>query len=82
MVRPAGKVLPDAVHIGGVALEPSFEGEFFPEKAMHVIDSKLICFDPDSWLDRAGQLDPVLIAAARTRLRAVLLAPGGDVRRS
>lgn len=32
---------------------------FFPEAALQVLESELIQFDPDSWLDRAGQIAPV-----------------------
>lgn len=32
---------------------------FFPDTAYEVLDSKLITFEPDAWLDRAGELSPV-----------------------
>lgn len=48
---------------------------FFPDTAYEVLDSKLIAFEPDAWLDRAGELSPVrtgnqnLILPAHVRLR-------------
>lgn len=40
---------------------PGQELEFhlFPDRAYEVVDSKLIDFDPDKWLDRAGNLAPI-----------------------
>ncbi len=38
---------------------PDFDSEFFPDQAAEVLESKLISFDPDSWLDRAGKLTAV-----------------------
>jgi hypothetical protein len=38
---------------------PEFEGDFLPDSAFEIINSKLIVFDPDSWPDRAGALSPV-----------------------
>jgi len=38
---------------------PDIDYDFFPEKAVEVMDSKLIGFDPDGWLDRVGQLRPI-----------------------
>jgi len=32
---------------------------YFPDTAYDVFDSKLIAFDPDAWLNRAGELSPV-----------------------
>lgn len=49
--------------------------DFFPDIAYEVLDSKLIAFDPDSWLDRAGELAPVrtnnknLVLPGHVRLR-------------
>lgn len=48
--------------------EPHFEDDFFPDDAMKVMDSKLIGFDPDAWLDRAGQIDAVRMGGTRARL--------------
>ena len=61
---------------------PQFKGKFLPDAAFEVIDSKLIVFDPDSWLDRAGTLTPVrtnrknveLPAHARFRLEEIYRA--------
>ncbi len=44
------------------------EGTFLPDTALEFMDSKLIGFDPDSWLDRAGNLIPI-----RTDRKNVLL---------
>ena len=52
-----------------------FDERFFPDEACEVLDSKLIGFEPDSWLDRAGDLAPVrtdrqnLVLPAHVRLR-------------
>ena len=48
---------------------------FFPDTAYEVLESKLITFEPDAWLDRAGELSPVrtgnqnLVLPAHVRLR-------------
>ena len=48
---------------------------FFPDTACEVLDSKLLTFDPDSWLNRAGELAPIrtsnqnLILPGHVRLR-------------
>jgi len=47
---------------------PDLDFSFFPDIAYDVLDSKLIAFEPDSWLDRARQLAPI-----RTERRNVLL---------
>jgi len=47
---------------------PDMDFHLLPDTAYEVIDSKLIAFDPDSWLDRVGQLAPV-----RTARKNVLL---------
>ncbi len=39
-----------------------------PDTAYEILDSKLIAFEPDSWLDRAGQLAPI-----RTERKSALL---------
>ncbi|MCE9661518.1 MAG: hypothetical protein K8R60_23575 [Burkholderiales bacterium] len=36
-----------------------FEGSLFPDAAYEFLDSKLIQFDPDSWLDRLSHLSPI-----------------------
>lgn len=40
---------------------PDWEDDhpFMPDTAYEVLDSKLIQFDPDAWLDRAGELRPI-----------------------
>ena len=38
---------------------PDLESTFLPDTAFEFMDSKLIGFDPDSWLDRAGALAPI-----------------------
>ncbi len=38
---------------------PDQDFGFLPDTAYEVLDSKLIAFEPDSWLDRAGQLAPI-----------------------
>jgi len=48
---------------------------FMPDSAYEVLDSKLIQFDPDAWLDRAGELRPIrthktnLVLPSHVRLR-------------
>ncbi len=44
------------------------EGTFLPDTAFEFMDSKLISFDPDTWLDRAGRLTPI-----RTDRKNILL---------
>ena len=52
-----------------------FDEQYFPDTAYEVLDSKLITFEPDDWLDRAGELAPVrtgnqnLVLPAHVRLR-------------
>ena len=36
-----------------------FDERFFPDTAYEVLDSKLLIFEPDSWLNRAGELAPI-----------------------
>ena len=38
---------------------PDQDFRLLPETAYEILDSKLIAFEPDSWLDRAGQLAPI-----------------------
>lgn len=38
---------------------PDQDFGLLPDTAYEVLDSKLIAFEPDSWLDRAGQLAPI-----------------------
>lgn len=45
-----------------------FDSWLHPDTACEVIDSSLIAFDPDSWLDRASELTPI-----RTHKKDVLL---------
>lgn len=47
---------------------PDMDFGFLPDTAYEVLDSKLIAFEPDSWLDRVGHLAPI-----RTERRNVLL---------
>ena len=47
---------------------PDQDFGFLPDTASEFLDSKLVSFDPDAWLDRAGHLAPV-----RTERNNVLL---------
>lgn len=47
---------------------PDMDFGLLPDTAYDLLDSKLIGFDPDSWLDRVGELAPV-----RTERKNVLL---------
>lgn len=47
---------------------PDRDFELFPDTACEILDSKLIAFEPDSWLNRAGHLAPI-----RTERRNALL---------
>jgi hypothetical protein len=47
---------------------PDMDYGLLPDIAYEVVDSKLIGFDPDSWIDRVGQLAPV-----RTERKSVML---------
>ena len=38
---------------------PDQDFGLLPDTAYEVLDSKLIAFEPDSWLDRAGELAPI-----------------------
>ena len=38
---------------------PDQDFGLLPDTAYEILDSKLIAFEPDSWLDRAGQLAPI-----------------------
>jgi len=40
---------------------PDQEFKLFPSAASQFLDSKLIAFDPDSWLNRVGELAPVRV---------------------
>ena len=40
-------------------LEEGDDHPFMPDSAYEVLDSKLVQFDPDAWLDRVGELRPI-----------------------
>jgi len=41
---------------------PDFEASFMVSRAYEILDSKLIDFEPDEWLDNAGELYPIRTA--------------------
>ncbi len=46
----------------------NFEEHFFPDAAYEVVDSRLLVFDPDAWLDRVGELRPFRTKNANLKL--------------
>jgi hypothetical protein len=46
------------------------EARFLPDAARDVIESRLIRFEPDAWLDRTGTLAPIRTAGAQAKLPA------------
>src|SRR5439155_13402824 len=53
---------------GLIERNPDKDYSLSPNVAFEVIDSQLIIFDPDSWLSRASELEPI-----RTHRKDVLL---------
>lgn len=47
---------------------PDQDFDYFPDKAFQVLDSELIAFEPDHWLDRAATLAPIRTVQANFRL--------------